>query len=154
MNEYQNKEAIMSIVPHSGKMSLLDRVVEFDFQTLCITTEVDITPDSMFFDSEINGIPTWIGFEYMAQSISALSGIYGRTQNESPKVGFIMSVNSFVSEIPFFPAGTTARMVVKQTMRMDKVVTFDGKIFLGDALAATATLNTIEVDDPKAMLGI
>lgn len=154
MNEYQTKESIMTVVPHSGKMSLLDRVVEYDFQNLNVTTEVDITPESMFFEKDINGIPVWVGFEYMAQSISALSGIYGKTKNENPKVGFIMSVNSFKGEIPFFPAGSVARMHVQQTMRMDKVVTFDGKIFQGDKLVATATLNTIEVDDPKSALGL
>ena len=76
----------MQIVPHSGKMSLLDRVVDYNFEKLEIHAEVDIGPGSMFFDNDIDGIPVWIGFEYMAQSISALSGIYGKTQGKLMKV--------------------------------------------------------------------
>lgn len=154
MEDYQSKEAIMQIVPHSGKMALLDRVVEYSFQELTIVTEVDITPESMFYDTDLEGIPAWVGFEYMAQSISCLSGLYGKTKNEPPKVGFIMSVNSFETQIPVFPRGSVIQMHVHQTMRMDKVVTFDGFITLNGEKTITATLNTIEVDDPKKALGL
>lgn len=153
MEDYQTKEAIMQIVPHSGKMALLDRVVEYSFQDLTVSTEVDVTPESMFYNSEMEGVPAWVGFEYMAQSISCLSGLYGKTRNEPPKVGFIMSVNSFEAEIPIFPKGSVVQMHVHQTMRMDKVVTFDGYITLDGKKVVTATLNTIEVDDPKKALG-
>lgn len=154
MEEYKTKEAIQQIVPHSGKMALLDRVIEYSFQDLTIVTEVDITPNSMFYNSDLEGIPTWVGFEYMAQSISALSGLYGKTKNEPPKVGFIMSVNSYETQIPFFPKNSIIQMHVHQTIRMDKVVTFDGYISLNGKQIATATLNTIEVDNPKKALGL
>jgi predicted hotdog family 3-hydroxylacyl-ACP dehydratase len=152
MEEFNTKESIMQIVPHSGKMSLLDRVVNYDFGKLEIHTEVDITPGSMFFDKDIDGIPVWIGFEYMAQSISALSGLYGKTKGQEPKIGFIMSVNNFTANKSVFPANSTAKIFVRQTMRMDNIVTFDGNITLGDTIVATAVINTIEVDDPKAVL--
>lgn len=152
MEEYKTKEAIMQIVPHSGKMSLLDRVVDYNFEKLEIHAEVDIVPGSMFFDNDIDGIPVWIGFEYMAQSISALSGIYGKTQGQEPKIGFIMSVNNFTANKPVFPANSVAKISVRQTMRMDNIVTFDGNISIGDTVFATAVLNTIEIDDPKAVL--
>ena len=144
----------MKIVPHSGKMSLLDRVIDYSFEKLDVHTEVDIVPGSMFFDKDIDGIPVWIGFEYMAQSISALSGIYGRTLGQEPKIGFIMSVNNFTAHKPIFPAGSVAKISVRQTMRMDNIVTFDGNIVLGDEVVATAVINTIEIDDPKAVLDI
>ena len=142
----------MQIVPHSGKMSLLDRVIDYDFEKLEIHTEVDIVPGSMFFDKDLGGIPVWIGFEYMAQSISALSGLYGKTKGQEPKIGFIMSVNNFTASKPLFPENSIAKIFVKQTMRMDNVVTFDGNISLDGNIVATAVINTIEMDDPKAVL--
>jgi predicted hotdog family 3-hydroxylacyl-ACP dehydratase len=152
MEEYKTKESIMQIVPHSGKMSLLDRVIDYDFEKLEIHTEVDIVPGSMFFDKDLGGIPVWIGFEYMAQSISALSGLYGKTKGQEPKIGFIMSVNNFTANTPLFPENSIAKIFVKQTMRMDNVVTFDGNISLDGNIVATAVINTIEMDDPKAVL--
>ena len=65
-----------------------------------------------------------------------------------------MSVNSFKADIPVFKVGETVVVTVRQTIRMDMAVTFDGTAKVGDSLAVSATLNTVEVADPKAALGL
>lgn len=152
--EFKTKEATSELVPHKGKMLLLDRVQNYSLEDVNITTEIDISRNSLFYEDDLGGIPAWVAFEYMAQSISALSGIYGRTKGDKPKVGFIMSVSGFKADIPFFKDGETVVVTVHETVRMDKAVTFDGVAKVGDKIAVTATLNTVEVDDPKATLGM
>ena len=152
--EFKTKELTCELVPHKGKMFLLNRVQSYSLESVCITTEIDITRDDLFYEDELGGVPAWVAFEYMAQSISALSGIYGRSRGEKPKVGFIMSVNSFKANIPVFKVGETVVVTVRQTIRMDMAVTFDGTAKVGETLAVTATLNTVEVADPKAALGL
>ncbi len=152
--EFKTKELTCELVPHKGKMFLLNRVQSYSLESVCITTEIDITRDNLFYEEELGGVPAWVAFEYMAQSISALSGIYGRSRGEKPKVGFIMSVNSFKANIPVFKVGETVVVTVRQTIRMDMAVTFDGTAKVGETLAVTATLNTVEVADPKAALGL
>lgn len=152
--EFKTKELTCELVPHKGKMFLLNRVQSYSLESVCITTEIDITRDDLFYEEELGGVPAWVAFEYMAQSISALSGIYGRSRGEKPKVGFIMSVNSFKANIPVFKVGETVVVTVRQTIRMDMAVTFDGTAKVGETLAVTATLNTVEVADPKATLGL
>lgn len=154
MSEILYKDEVEKLVPHAGKMFLLDRVRNYDLETITITTEVDIDENTMFYDEELGGVPSWIAFEYMAQSISALSGIYGHQKNESPKVGFIMSVSNFKADAPVFRKGDVVTIEVHQTMRMDMAVTFDGKVFVGNQQVVTSTLNTVEVPDPKAALGL
>lgn len=154
MSEFNTRESIEQLVPHSGKMLLLDRIKSYDLQGLQIDTEVDIQENSMFYDTDIKGIPTWVGFEYMAQSISALSGIYGKLNGQKPKLGFIMSINNYKAETPFFPEGATLSIHVQQVMRMDMAVTFDGYIQINNQKIATATLNTVEVENPKKSLGL
>ena len=92
--EFKTRDEISALVPHKGKMLLLDRIKKFDLQEIFIDTEVDISEDCMFFNEELGGVPSYVAFEYMAQSISALSGIYGRSCGNSPKEGFIMSVSN------------------------------------------------------------
>ena len=152
--EFKTKEATSELVPHKGKMLLLDRVQNYSIEDVNITTEIDISRNSLFYEDDLGGIPAWVAFEYMAQSISALSGIYGRTKGDKPKVGFIMSVSGFKADIPVFKDGETVVVTVHETVRMDKAVTFDGVAKVGDKIAVTATLNTVEVDDPKATLGM
>jgi predicted hotdog family 3-hydroxylacyl-ACP dehydratase len=100
--EFKTKEATSELVPHKGKMLLLDRVQNYSLEDVNITTEIDISRNSLFYEDDLGGIPAWVAFEYMAQSISALSGIYGRTKGDKPKVGFIMSVSGFKADIPVF----------------------------------------------------
>ena len=152
--EFKIKEIVSELVPHKGKMFLLNRVQSYSLETISITTEIDITRDDLFYEDDLGGVPAWVAFEYMAQSISALSGIYGRSRGEKPKVGFIMSVNSFKANVPVFKVGETVVVTVRQTIRMDMAVTFDGTAKVGENLAVAATLNTVEVEDPKTALGL
>lgn len=150
--EFRNREELETIVPHKGKMMLLSRVKSFDLEELLIVTEVDVSDASMFYDEELGGVPVWVSFEYMAQSISALSGIYGRLNNQSPKVGFIMSVTNFNGKVSAFGPGQTLVVKVRQLLRVDMAVTFEGSVFLDGAEVVCATLNTVEVEDPKQAL--
>lgn len=151
---YDTKESVETLVPHSGKMFLLNRVISFSLENMEIITEVDVSTKDLFYDDDLGGVPSWVSFEYMAQSISALSGIFGKTQSEKPKVGFIMSITNFKTHRGVFKDGEVVRLKVRQTMRMDMAVTFDGAAYVGDEEVATAVLNTVEVPDPKKSLGL
>lgn len=149
---FDSKNLVGELVPHKGKMLLLDRVRDYDLKENSITTEIDIARDNMFYEEELGGVPAWIAFEYMAQSVSALSGICGRTRGEKPKTGFIMSVNGFKADIPVFMQGETVVVKVQEKIRMDQAVTYDGVAIIGENIAVTAKLNTVEVDNPKSSL--
>lgn len=150
--EFPTRELVSELVSHKDKMLLLDRVNSHDLDEITIETEVDIHKDCMFFKDELQGVPSYVAFEYMAQSISALSGIYGRSLGQKPKEGFIMSVSNCKTAVPVFKAGDVVRIWVHQTMRVDMAVTFEGKVFVGDNLAVSASLCTVEVDDPMSIL--
>ena len=154
MTEFDSREKIAQLVPHKGKMNLLDRVVFYDLSQAVAETEVDISEKTMFYDENFGGVPVWIAFEYMAQSVSVLIGIVCKKMNLPPKMGFILSVTNFQAYENVFRNGETVRLWVKQLVRMDKAVTFEGRAFVNDKLIATATMNTIEVDDPKQVLGV
>ena len=152
--EFKTKERVSELVPHKGKMLLLDRVQNYSIESVSITTEIDISRDTFFYEEDLGGVPAWVAFEYMAQSISALSGIYGRSKGDKPKVGFIMSVSGFKTDVASFKEGETVVVSVHETIRMDSAVTFDGTASVGGKTVVTATLNTVEVDNPKESLGI
>ena len=149
---FDTKELISELVPHKGKMLLLDRVRDYDLKENSITTEVDISRDNMFYEEELGGVPIWVAFEYMAQSVSALSGLQGRTKGEKTKVGFIMSVSGFNADVPVFKLGETVVVNVLEKTRNDNAVTFEGSATVNGTLAVTAKLNTVEVDDSKNSL--
>ena len=146
---FDTKESVSELVPHKGKMFLLNRICDYDLEINSITTEIDITRDNLFYEDELGGVPAWVAFEYMAQSVSALSGLQGRTKGEKPKVGFIMSVSGFNAYVPVFKQGETVVINVLEKTRNDNAVTFEGSATVNGTLAVTAKLNTVEVEDSK-----
>lgn len=151
---FDSKDLVSELVPHKGKMFLLDRIRDYDLNERSITTEIDITRDNLFYEEELGGVPVWVAFEYMAQSVSALSGIYGRSKNEKPKTGFILSVNGFKADVPVFKQGKTVVVNVQEKIRVDQAVTFDGVAMVGNKVVVTAKINTVEVDDSKNPLNL
>lgn len=146
-----NKVEVETLVPHTGKMFLLDRIVSHDVGCRTLISEVDITTDNLFFDEELRGIPSWVGFEYMAQSVSALSGIFNKELGVDPKIGFIVSVSNYTPSVFVFTPGKTVSVHVRESIRVESTVTFEGKIFEEGTLVATATLNAVEFDNVDAV---
>ena len=106
---FDTKDLVSELVPHKGKMLLLDRVRDYDLKENSITTEIDIARDNMFYEDELGGVPVWVAFEYMAQSVSVMTGLVGLATHTPPKMGFILSVTNFKSETNVFPAGSTGQ---------------------------------------------
>jgi predicted hotdog family 3-hydroxylacyl-ACP dehydratase len=141
-------------VPHKGPMFLIDRLTVEDLEAGHMDAEVDIHPRCLFHRAECGGVPAWVGFEYMAQTIAALSGRQGARHGGEPKVGFIMGVRDFDCAEPIFPDSVHLRIEVRQEFRDGPVVSFRCRILDkadGERVFARAMVNAIEVDDNELM---
>ena len=144
------KEELHSIIPHRGRMLLLSRVKEYNLREQTLEAEYDITDDCLFYDSALDGVPAWAGFEFIAQAISAFSGIRNRENGESPKMGFILSVSSLRIGIPFFRAGSTAVIKTKEINRVNLVYTFEGEVLLEGVKVMEGKLTVMEINGEQA----
>jgi predicted hotdog family 3-hydroxylacyl-ACP dehydratase len=142
------KEELQTLIPHRGKMLLLDRIIEYDIEG-SMRAEYDITKDCLFYDSTAGGVPAWAGFELMAQTISALAGIRSRERGETPKFGFIISIPFMQIEIPVFRLGSRVDIRVKEFDRTDLVYTFEGEIFLEDKKVMEGRIMVMEVSNEQ-----
>ena len=137
-----------TLVPHKGRMFLLDRFLSWDWEDDSFVAEAVADPSRPFFDEEAQGVPVWVSFEYMTQGIAALSGIQRRERGEAPKVGFVMSVRDFKAGSRFFPRGSRIRIEARELMRDGQVVSFSCVADCGGE-RTTAILNVVETDrDP------
>jgi len=142
------REELETIIPHKGKMLLLNRVIEYN-KDHSLRAEYDITENCIFFDPEIKGVPAWVAFEFMAQAISALSGIRSRERGEKPKIGFILSVPFMRMDIPLFKNGSSVEVLVKETDCTDMIYSFDGEAFSEGRKIMEGKLMVIEITDEK-----
>ena len=150
MNECKpviEKDELITLIPHKGKMVLLSRITAYNTTEHWLRSKYDVDSDCMFYDPRLGGIPSWLCFEFMAQSISALSGITGRENGRTPKVGFILSVSNMEIKVPVFKKETTVGVEVREDCIVNEVFTFNCRVFLNDESAATAKLTVMEVND-------
>jgi len=78
---------IENLIPHAGKMSLLDQVVSNNKEgTDCI---LEIRKDSIFYDGS-DAIPVWFGIEYMAQCVGAHAGLDALSKDKPVQVGYFI----------------------------------------------------------------
>ncbi|MCL2066632.1 MAG: hypothetical protein FWG99_04120 [Treponema sp.] len=143
---------MLKIMPHKGKMLLLSRVVDYDIEGRTLLSEFDIGESSIFFDPGLNGVPGYVCFEFMAQAISALSGLTGLILNKPVIMGFILSVSSLEINIPVYKSGETVSVDVKEEQRVDTVSTFRCRAMVGEREAAAARLMVMDVDNPNEFI--
>jgi predicted hotdog family 3-hydroxylacyl-ACP dehydratase len=143
-------EELITLVPHRGKMLLLSRVIGYNLEERSIEAEYHITEDCLFYDPQAAGVPAWVGLEFMAQAIAAISGIWSREKGEPPKMGFILSVSAMQIETAFFRAGSILNIKMKEAGRMDSVYNFDGEIRVENEKAVQGKLTVLELNDEQA----
>lgn len=140
---------IRSLVPHSGRMVLLDRVVAADADTL--TAELTIRADHPFVDDD--GVGAWVGIEFMAQTIAAFAGHDAMLDGRPPKVGFLLGTRSYDCNAPSFPVGTTLRVTVRRELHGENggLGSFSCTIS-GAGIEANAMLAVFQPDSTEGFL--
>src|SRR5262245_43493862 len=146
----ENEKAIAdlrSLIPQSGPMVLLDRVISVDGDSLL--AEVCIRSNSLFFD--VDGVGAWVGIEYMAQAIAAWAGYTARLRGEPVKIGFLLGTRRYECSRPVFPLGSVLGVHVQRVFQNENGLgSFECFIDNEEGRVATATLTVFQpsiVDD-------
>jgi predicted hotdog family 3-hydroxylacyl-ACP dehydratase len=136
---------IRTLLPHSGQMVLLDRVLSVDNETL--SAEVRLRPDSMLAGAA--GVGAWVGIEYMAQAIAAHAGWLAQQRGEPVKVGMLLGTRKYSASLDAFPLHCVLRVHVQRVLLADNGLgAFDCRIDVeGGATAATATVTVFQPEN-------
>ena len=131
--------AVAELIPHSGSMVLLDRIIDYDDQGL--TAELVVCGDGLLGDDQ--SVPAWVGIEYMAQTIAAYAGVMAKQVSEPIRLGFLLGTRRYNSNVAAFKVGSTLTIRVKNIMQDDNLAVFDCRI-LGGGVEVTANLNVYQ----------
>jgi predicted hotdog family 3-hydroxylacyl-ACP dehydratase len=135
---------IRSLIPHSGPMVLVDRVVAVDEESLC--AEVRIRPDSLFYAA--GGVEAWVGIEYMAQTIAAFAGYTAYLSGEPVKPGFLVGARRYECTRTMFKLGSLLKVHVRRVLQSENGLgSFECRIEVGEEQVATATLTVFQPAD-------
>lgn len=132
---------VADLLPHDGKMVLLDRVLEYDQETL--TAEVVVRNDGLFGDGKT--VPAWLGIEYMAQTVAAHGGMMSHLAGRPVNLGFLLGTRRYLSNISEFVVGTRLTVKVRRLMEDQGLGVFICHIS-GEGIDISANLNVYQPD--------
>ena len=141
--------AMADLVPHSGRMRLLDRAIDGDEESL--SASVEIRADSLFFDGV--GVGAWVGLEYMAQAVAAWAGWRARLSGAAPKVGFLLGSRRYLTSRSSFLLGEVLLVQAQRQFQADNGLGhFDCTLTIAGVQDAEAALTVFEPDDVSQFL--
>ncbi|MGR9088064.1 MAG: ApeP family dehydratase [Gammaproteobacteria bacterium] len=134
-----NRLKIKDIVPHSGAMVLLDRILSVDDQSL--SAEFVVRGDGLLGSERT--VPAWAGIEYMAQAIAAHVGIMAKLRGEAIKMGYLLGTRRYSCNAAEFRVGSTFKVEVARILQDDQLAVFDCRI-RGCGVEVNAMLNVYQ----------
>lgn len=141
---------IESILPHTGRMLLLDELLDHGPEH--VSCAVDIGPDTLFCEGA-NGVPAWVGLEYMAQTVCAYSGIDEVRAGLKPSIGLLLGSRRYTCEVSWFAIGWRLRVTANLLLRDENdLVAFQCTIHQGDRLLARGDVKAYRPKDVFAVV--
>jgi predicted hotdog family 3-hydroxylacyl-ACP dehydratase len=140
---------ILSVVPHSGRMLLVDALLASDADSVLVSAQV--RHDNPFADDA--GVPAWVGIEYMAQAVAAWAGCRALERGERARIGFLLGTRKYECDGAHFPFGAQLRIEARRELFGENGLgMFSCRILEGERELARANLSVFEPPDPAAFL--
>ena len=128
-------------VPHRGAMNLLETVAHCDDER--IEARVRVPADGLFMGAD--GVPAWVGIEYMAQAVAAWSGARARTGGGSPRIGYLLGSRRYEAAVPAFEVGAELQVFAQCELMGDNGLgMFDCRIEQHGRVLASGRLSVFE----------
>ncbi|MDW5377462.1 hypothetical protein R6258_11090 [Halomonas sp. HP20-15] len=131
---------IAEFVPHRSGMCLLDTLIAADEHGL--TARLTPRADGLFVEAagaSAQGIPAWVGVEWLAQAVAAWAGWHAAQRGQAPAVGFLVGCRKFVSHQAHFPIGESFEVRIRCDFVADNGLgQFSGEIAAADEASAAA----------------
>lgn len=141
--------AVEALLPQSGQMVLIDRVLEVEEGHIVV--ELTVRDDGLFSSPE-QAVPAWVGLEYMAQAVAAYSGYQRKLRGLPIDLGFLLGTRYFQCSVGHFACGTRLKVRAEKIIEAaNDMVVFDCCLE-GDEIKATSKLNLLMPQDSKTFL--
>ena len=131
---------VAELLPHSGTMIFIDRVLAYDRDK--IVAETTVRNEPLFPDRP--RIPVYVGLEYMAQTIGAFAGLRQLAVGEGAKIGMLLGTRDFRAEVPAFDIGERLTLSATLVFESDDLGVFDCAIHRGSNRLVSARLNVFQ----------
>jgi len=140
---------VAEVVPHAGAMRLIDELVHVDADGCVARATVRAT--QLFVDDD--GMPGWVGIEYMAQTIAAWAGAQDRMAGRPAGIGFLLGSRRYACDVPAFPVGSVLTVAARVELAGENGLgMFACTLSLDGREVARANVSVFQPADAQAFL--
>ncbi|WP_374307509.1 hypothetical protein [Dongia sp.] len=140
---------IETLLPHAGRMLLLDRVI--GFTDAAIEAALGVRSDNPFFEAG-KGVAAHIAIEWMAQTCGAFVGLEAKRRHQPVRVGFLLGTRNFRAERDWFRDGESLIVRAELIFRDGETGVFDCILRSPERVEATAQLTLHQPANLAAVL--
>lgn len=112
-------------IPHRRTMKLIDQLIDSDKDHFVCS--VHINHQSVFLETD--GVPSFVGIEYMAQTVSAYNSQHF-VQKQKNQIGFLVSIRNYNSSLTYFPIESTLHIHVNPVFIQEQSGSFNCEIYI------------------------
>ncbi|HEY7866280.1 MAG TPA: hotdog family protein [Psychromonas sp.] len=127
------------LLAHQAPMILIHKLSHVT--ALSVHCQVKIDSDNLFFDSQLGAVPSWVGIEFLAQTIAAWAGYHAYLENRSPNVGFLLGSRCYSADCDLFAKDAVLDLYAEQLMENEGMAAFACRIECQGETLITAQLN-------------
>ena len=135
--------SVPTLLPHDSGMVLIAEPASFGGNWA--QASVRIGEDSLFYNFG-HGVPSWVGVEYIAQTIALYAGIDARQKGEDIKIGLLIGCRRYEADTEYFSLGSHLSIHVEESWKDSQMASFECVINVG-AEVARANLNVFSPTD-------
>lgn len=134
-------DATVSMLPHSPPMVMIERGE--DLADGVSAAYAVVSPESVFYDPVLGGVPGVAALEYMAQTMAFAVGARQKRRGEEPAVGFVLGSRRLEVAVAAFRPGCGYRVTARCDYADEEFASFDcaitddgGRVVASAALTA------------------
>lgn len=154
INENKTYPTPEQLLPHNHPMIVISKILNCDIDNGTLTALITPSKDDVFYQPQINGIPSYFAMEYMAQSIGCFAGIFDRQQIPPQKsgIGFLLGTKKMEVFTPIISINDTYSTEINLLFMEENLASFECCMFNSKhKTIAKAIINTYRPKADKAM---
>ena len=139
------------LLPHRPPMILLAELISVEVPGEA-SAVADTSPNCIFYDPGLKGVPACAALEYMAQTMALAVGAERRRKGLAPKVGFVLGTRRMEVKLATFESGKRYVANAKCVYDDEAFASFDCSITDPDGATVASALFTA-YRPPESVLG-